>query len=110
MNRIQTACFFLIASAFVLSAILVVRLEEKAPANTAHADGQVIAQPAFTMMTARTRGQQGNNAEESLFILDNNGGRLVVYVPDVANDKLEPIATIKMSSLFGGRGGGGGGR
>jgi len=99
MNRIQTACFCLIASAFVLSAILIVRIDEKAAPNTAQAD-QVIALPAFTMMTARTRGSQGDG-EESLFILDNNTGVLVVYAPDIGKKQIVPIRGIKMSDVFG---------
>ena len=101
MNRIQTACFCLIASAFVLSAILLVRIDQKAAPNAAQAD-QVIAQPAFTMMTARTRGGgDGDVGEESLFILDNNAGVMVVYAPNVSRKQLEPIAGIRMSEIFG---------
>lgn len=99
MNRIQTACFCLLASAFVLSAILIVRIDEQAAPNAVHAD-QVISQPAFTMMTARTRGDQ-DDGEESLFILDNNAGVLVVYLPNVSRKQLEPIAGIKMTEIFG---------
>ncbi|MEO0477507.1 MAG: hypothetical protein AAF085_16305 [Planctomycetota bacterium] len=103
MNRIQTACFCLLASAFVLSAILIIQIDQKSAQNAAHAD-QVIAQPAFTMMTARTRGG-GNDGpgEESLFILDNNAGVLVVYAPDVSNKQLKPIEGIKMQNIFGKR-------
>ena len=100
MNRIQTACFCLLASAFVLSAILIVRIDQKAAPNAAHADGQVISQPAFTMMTARTRGGQ-DDSDESLFILDNNAGVLVVYAPNVGRKQLTPIAGIKMAEIFG---------
>lgn len=99
MNRIQTACFCLLASAFVLSAILVVRIDQQAAPNAAHAD-QVIAMPAFTMMTARTRGNQGGG-EESLFVLDNNAGVLVVYAPNVGRKQIEPIQGIRMSDIFG---------
>lgn len=101
MKPIQTACFCLIASAFVLSAILIVRVDEQAAPNAAHAD-QVISQPAFTMMTARTRGSQ-DDGEESLFILDNNAGVLVVYAPNVGRKQIEPIAGIKMTDIFGKR-------
>lgn len=100
MNRIQTACFCLLASAFVLSAILIVRVDQQSTPNTADASGQVIAQPAFTMMTARTRGSQ-SDGEESLFILDNNAGVLVVYAPNVGRKQIEPIQGIRMSNIFG---------
>lgn len=99
MNRIQTACFVLLASAFVLSAILIVRIDQKAQPNTAQAD-MVIAQPAFTMMTARTRGD-ADNAEESLFILDSNTGVVVVYAPNVGQERLDPIKAIAVGKLFG---------
>lgn len=102
MNRIQTACFCLLASAFVLAAILMVRIDQHAGENAAYAD-QVIAQPAFTMMTARTRGGGDNEGDESLFILDNNAGVLVVYAPNVAREQIEPIQGIKMTDIFGKR-------
>ncbi|MEM6258445.1 MAG: hypothetical protein AAF711_19335 [Planctomycetota bacterium] len=103
MNRIQTACFCLLASAFVLTAVLLVRIDEKSAPNAAHADGQVIAQPAFTMMTARTRSGGGGDdiADESLFILDNNAGVLVVYAPNISRKQLTPVAGIKMTEIFG---------
>lgn len=105
MNRIQTACFALLASAFVLAAILVIQIDRKSQPNAANAD-MVITQPAFTMMTARTRGQQ-NNADESLFVLDNTSGTLVVYNTNIARKRLEPLTAIKMTDVFGGGGGGG---
>ena len=101
MKPIQTACFCLIASAFVLSAILIVRIDDQTLPNAANADGQVIAQPAFTMMTARTRGGGNGPAEESLFVLDNNSGVLVVYAPNVGKKQIEPLAGIRMSNIFG---------
>lgn len=106
MNRTHTACFALIASAFVLAAILILQIDRKGQPNTAQADGQVISQPAFTMMTARTRGQQGNG-DESLFILDNNTGVLIVYNPTIAGGRkgLNPVTAIKMTDVFGGGGG-----
>ncbi|MBX2853140.1 MAG: hypothetical protein KTR15_15505 [Phycisphaeraceae bacterium] len=104
MNRIQTACFCLIASAFVLAAILVVRVDQQSASNAAHAD-MVIAQPQFTMMTARTRGggggNNGNAGDESLFILENTRGILLVYTPNIGREQLTPITSIKMSEIFG---------
>lgn len=100
MNPIQTACFCLIASAFVLSAILMVQIDKQTLPNAAQADA-VIAQPAFTMMTARTRGGGNDAGEESLFVLDNNSGVLVVYAPNVGKKQIEPITGIKMSNIFG---------
>ena len=107
MNRTQTACFALIGSAFVLAAILIVQVDRKSQSNTAQADGQVIAQPAFTMMTARTRGGAGQGGDESLFVLDNNSGVLIVYNPNIGRKQLQPVTAIRMTDVFGGGGGGG---
>lgn len=109
MNRIQTACFCLLASAFLLSGILVVRLDSVTQQNTASAD-QVIAQPqSFSLMTARTRGD-----DESLFVLDSTSGKLVIYQPNVGRQQLEVVRAFDLSELFGGgnndRGRGRGGR
>jgi len=96
MNRIQTACFMLLASAFVLSAILVVRLDKVDTQNPAQAD-QVIAQPdSFSLMTARTRGD-----DESLFVLDSRGGKLVIYTPNVGRQQLVVTRAFNLSELFG---------
>ena len=99
MNRTQTACFFLLASAFVLSAILVVRIDQKAQPNAAMANGQNIAQPAFQLMTARTRGD-ADNGDESLFVLDSGSGKLVVYVPNVGNKRLDVVTAMEVKELF----------
>ena len=104
MNRIQTASFCLLISAFVLAGILVVRLDRVTTANTALADGQVIAQPNFSLMTARTRG-----ADESLFVLDSSSGRMVVYRPNLGREQLEVVQAFDMAEIFS-RGGGRGGR
>lgn len=99
MNRTQTACFALLASAFLLAGVLIVRIDQKSADNQAMAAGQVISQPSFTLMTAQTRGAQGNE-EESLFILDNNNDRLLVYAPNIGRKQLEPIVGVKVSNLF----------
>ena len=54
MNRIQTACYCLIASALVLSGLLVVQLSERVEPNSAEA-ALVIAREIFTLMTAEVR-------------------------------------------------------
>lgn len=100
MNRTQTACFCLLASAFVLAAILIVRVDQQAAPNAAQAD-MVIAQPAFTMMTATTRANAEGEGEESLFVLDNSRGILLVYTPNVGRSQLTPITSIRMSKIFG---------
>jgi hypothetical protein len=98
MTRIQTACYSLIASAFILAGLLAVQLE--APS----AEGaMVISQEDFAMMTARTRPD-----EEALFVLDNSTGRALVYRMDVANRtiKLDDIINLNqwLANNQGGRG------
>ncbi len=105
MNRTQTACIALLASAFVLAAILIVQIDRKAQPNTAQADGQNIYLQTFQMMTARTRGD-GTKGEESLFILDNSSGVLLVYAPNVGRKQIDPVTAIKLADVFGGGGGG----
>lgn len=106
MNRIQTACICLLASAFLLTGILVARLDSVTGQNAATAD-QVIAQPqSFSLMTARTRGE-----DESLFVLDSTSGKLVIYSPNVGQQRLEVVRAFDLTELFGGQPDGGrGGR
>lgn len=96
MKPIQTACFALIASAFVLAGILVVRLDEKAADNAAMAD-QVLSDGDFSMMTARTRGS-GDSGVDSLFILDSRQQTLLIYTPD--RKGLIPTSAVKLDELF----------
>lgn len=100
MNRTQTACFALLASAFILAAILIVRLDQKADSNAAMASGQNVKEQSFQVMTARTRGGI-NNPDESLFVLDNSKGILVVY--SIKRNKLEPVKAFELKDVFGGR-------
>lgn len=99
MNNTQTACIALLASAFLLAGILVVRIDQKSDENAAMATGQVISQPGFTLMTAQTRGAPGNE-EDSLFILDNTNRVLLVYTPNIARKQLEPTIARKVPDLF----------
>jgi len=103
MNRIQTACYCLLTSAFILAAILVLRIDATTPDNTADAN-MVVNQPQFSLMTARTRG-----TEESLFVLDSNNGKVVVYAPNLSRERLEVVVGIDLAQdVFGGNGNGGG--
>ena len=100
MNRIQTACYCLIASALVLSGLLVVQLSEEVGPNEAEAS-LVIARENFTLLTAETR--QG---EESLFVLDNTTGTLLIYRLDISSKKMELAGGLPLDEIFSGGGGG----
>jgi len=98
MNNTKLACVALLASAFVLTGFLLVQIDRNTAGDLlsqeAQAD-QVIAQPQFSLMTARTR--QGN---ESLFVLDNTRGVLMVYKPNFGRQDLEIVKVIPMTDLF----------
>ncbi len=93
MNRIQLACYGLIASAFVLTAILLVQLDAR---FTSEADAAlVIARENFTLLTARTR-----QNEEALFVLDNANERLLIYRLDLGKQALLPAGAFSLPTLF----------
>lgn len=94
MNRIQTACYCLIASAVVLSGLLVMQLSERVEPNEAEA-ALVIARDNFTLLTAEVR-----NGEEALFILDNTTGTMLVYRLEVSRGSLQPAGGIRLSEIF----------
>jgi hypothetical protein len=82
MKPIQTACYALIGSAFVLGALLMVNVQDR---FTPSAEASlVISKERFTIMTAKTR-----NDEESLFVIENASQRLLVYKTDVAKKELK---------------------
>lgn len=91
MDRIRLACYGLIASAFVLAGLLFVSLDGRLN-STAEAD-MLIARNNFTLMTARTR-----DGVESLFLLDNSTGRLLIYTLDGRDLKLG--ANVELARIF----------
>lgn len=105
MDRIRLACYGLIASAFVLAGLLFVSLDGRLN-STAEAD-MVIARENFTLMTALTR-----DGEESLFVLDNTTGKLLIYTLNLGRKQLELGANVNLVDVFnrGAGGAGGGGR
>ncbi|MEZ6193089.1 MAG: hypothetical protein R3C45_17595 [Phycisphaerales bacterium] len=103
MNRIETACFGLIASAFILAGLLIVQLASTP--NTAEAS-LVITRDNFTLLTARTK-----NGEESLFIINNVTSRLLIYSLDLPGKSMELVGGADLKNLFvGGSSGGDDGR
>ncbi len=103
MDHIRFACSALTASAFVLAGLLAVSVARMEPVADAE---MVIARDNFTLMTAQTR-----NGVESLFVLDNQNGRLYVYDLD-RRGEIIPGAATDLGQVFGraNTGGGGGGR
>lgn len=104
MNRIQLACICLIASAVVLSGLLVVQLSQRVGPNEAEA-ALVIARENFTLLTAETR-----SGEESLFVLDNTTGTVMIYRLDISKEQLVPAKGLRLNEIFSDGDGGGGDR
>lgn len=93
MKRIEMACFSLAASAFVLAGILMVQLgslSSQAKAN------MVIDRETFAVMTART-----SNNDESLFIVDNSTGELLIYNMNLARHRLDLGGSVNLNLAFG---------
>lgn len=93
MTRIQMACWALVASAFVLGAILVAELGSVS--NQAKAN-MVIDRDNFSLMTARTA-----NGVDSLFVLDNTHGELLIYNMNVPNNRLDLVGSVNLNQAFG---------
>ncbi len=92
MNRIQLACYALTASAFVLAGLLTLNHQP----NEAQAS-EVITQQGFTLMTALTA-----EDEESLFILNNSSGNLLVYTQELRGNagELVLVGQIELGPVF----------
>lgn len=93
MNRIQLACYGLMASAFLLAGALFVQIQERwtSPAWAELA----VNKGSVTLMTARTRPD-----EEALFVLDNYTQKLLVYRVDLGHKDLELSGAYELPTLF----------
>jgi len=97
----QYACYALIASALLLSGMLLAQISLQP--NQAEA-ALVIKADNFTVLTARTA-----DDEEALFILDNISQRILIYTQDITRKRIELVGSANLGQMFGGGGGGGGG-
>jgi len=95
MKRIELASYTLLASAFVLGAVLIMQLKHHAMLQTANAT-MVVNSGAITAMTARTRSN-----EESLFILENTTQQLLIYQTNLTRKRLELAWRQDLRTLFG---------
>ena len=105
MNRTQMASYSLLASAFVLTGLLIVKMQGVDFLPKAHAD-QVVTKANITAMTARSR-----NDEEALFILDNVSQKLLIYKIRLVGraGRIELARSLDLANAFGNKGGKGGG-
>lgn len=93
MNRIQTACYMLMASAFVMTGLLLVQVGSRLTPE-AHAE-MVIRGGGITIMTGRTR-----TGEESLFMLDDVSQQLLVYTADPSRKRMNRDAVLDLTKEF----------
>ncbi|MFG0251220.1 MAG: hypothetical protein ACF8OB_20230 [Phycisphaeraceae bacterium JB051] len=107
MNRTTLACYSLLASAFVLAAMVFMQLQNKSILAEANA-AMVVNDAPVSAMTLRAR-----NDDEVLCILENTSQRLLIYNTDVSRKQLRLVQNINLAQYFGrinASGGGGGGR
>ncbi len=95
MDRTQLACYGLLASAFVLGALLLVQLQHRSLTQEANA-AMAMTSGSVTAMTARTR-----TNEESLFILESSAQRLLIYRTDISRNQLRLMQNINLANIFG---------
>jgi hypothetical protein len=102
MNRIQFACYCLIASAFVLGGLLLVTAQQRLP--TAEA-ALVVHRDTFTMLTSQAR--QGDDA---LFVLDSVNEKLLIYSIRLSGTRgrMSLVQVADLGSFFASLGDGGG--
>ena len=94
MTRLHAACLCLVASALLLSGLLIVQVAQRTEPNKAEA-ALVIARDNFTLLTAPTRDQ-----EEALFVLDNSSGMLLVYRLEIGREQLVLSDRLNVGELF----------
>lgn len=99
MTSIEKACYLLIASSFVLAAMLLAALQDRITPQ-AHATPMLLSRDNLTVMTAKTRVN-----EESLVILDNASQKLLIYNLDVPKQRMNLSGAIDLAQLFAGPGG-----
>ncbi len=106
MNRTTLACYSLLASAFVLAAMVFMQLQDKSILAEANA-AMVVNDAPVSAMTLRAR-----DNDEVLCILENTSQRLLIYNTDVARKQLRLVQNINLAQYFGriNATGGGGGR
>lgn len=108
MNRTTLACYALLASAFVLAALLFTQLQSHSMLSEAQAS-MVVNDAPVSAMTLKSR-----NGEEVLCILENTSQKLLIYRTDLTRKQMRLVQNINLANMFGNiaasRGGGDSGR
>ncbi|MBL4700414.1 MAG: hypothetical protein JKX85_04075 [Phycisphaeraceae bacterium] len=95
MNRTTQACYALLASAFVLAAILLIQLQSHDILSQAQAS-MVIHDTPVSAMTLKSR-----NGEEVLCILEDTSQRLLIYRTDLTRNQLRLVQNVNLARIFG---------
>lgn len=94
MKPVETACYALLASAFMLGGLLLANIpnvfEREAKAE------MVITEADFSVMTTKTR-----DGEESVFVTNNLTDRLLIYKLDIAKRQLVLVGNENLAAQFG---------
>lgn len=90
MDRTNFACCILLASAFVLSGMLLMQTQPTAKAE------MVVNKDTVTLMTAKTRPDA-----ESLFVIDSLNEKMLIYNTDLGKKRILLAQTVNLKTLFG---------
>jgi hypothetical protein len=93
MNRNPLTGYMLLASAFVLMAMILLQASRLID-DRAHAE-MVVNKDSVTMITTRFQGDS-----EILYILDSRSGRLFAYMLNPNTQVIEPLSTMDLSREF----------
>lgn len=93
MNRLQYACFALIASAFVLAGMLVMQMSGRL-VQPAYA-GEAILRDNLTAVSAQSR-----EGEDALFVLDSISERMLIYRLEAGKKRMELMASVNLAEVF----------
>jgi len=94
MDRLQLACYSLLASAAVILALIIFVAQDRFLPQ-AYA-GNVLNRDDYTMLTATT-----SSSEEALFVIDSRSEKLLVYgVSKSSGGRLERIYVEDLARLF----------
>ncbi|MCC7147011.1 MAG: hypothetical protein IT443_11250 [Phycisphaeraceae bacterium] len=96
MSRTTLACCCLIASAFVLAAMLLTNLHGRfSPWTSAARASMVASGDNYNFLSAMTR-----TDEDSLFVIDSREQRLIIYGISTKRDRIEPLLIRDLASIF----------
>lgn len=93
MKRTELACYTLLASAIVLTALVFVQANRFTD-NTAHAE-MVVNKDFTTMLSAQFR-----TDSEIIYVLDSKQARLMAYIMDNNRNRVELLGEMDVADMF----------